>query len=93
MIKSRLKSSNKDISEDKQDDELDNSKHTDISLDSVEQLQQLLNEINDSCVEFLKNEDTDSALDQLKKAERILEDYTNDGKEVDRNMIIIVLYN
>lgn len=52
-----------------------------------------MNEINDSCVEFLKNEDTDAALDQLKKAERILEDYTNDGKEVDRNMIIIVLYN
>jgi hypothetical protein len=29
----------------------------------------------------------------LKRAEQILEDFTNEGKDVDRNMIIIILYN
>ena len=49
--------------------------------------------MNDTCIEFLKNEETENALDCLKRAEQILEDHTHDGKEVDRNMIIIVLYN
>jgi hypothetical protein len=53
----------------------------------------MLNSINDSCIASLKTEDTEQALEQLKKAETILEDYTNDGKEIDRNMIIIILYN
>lgn len=53
----------------------------------------MLNTINDSCIASLKTEDTEQALEQLKKAESILEDYTNDGKEIDRNMIIIILYN
>ena len=29
----------------------------------------------------------------MKRAEQILEDFTNEGKDVDRNMIIIILYN
>lgn len=53
----------------------------------------MLNEINETCIEQLKNEDADSALDTLKRAEQILEDFTNEGKDVDRNMIIVVLYN
>ena len=53
----------------------------------------MLNTINDSCIASLKTEDTEQALEQLKKAESILEEYTNDGKEIDRNMIIIILYN
>jgi hypothetical protein len=52
-----------------------------------------LNEINETCIESLKNEETENALDCLKRAEQILEDYTNEGKDVDRNMIIIILYN
>lgn len=65
----------------------------DRSIESIDKLQNLLNEINDTCIESLKNEETENALDCLKRAEQILEDYTNDGKDVDRNMIIIVLYN
>ena len=41
----------------------------------------------------MKNEESEQALDCLKKAESILEDHTNEGKDVDRNLIIIVLYN
>ena len=52
-----------------------------------------MNQINELFIEQLKNEETEQALETLKKAESILEDYTNEGKEVDRNMIIIVLYN
>jgi hypothetical protein len=63
------------------------------SLDSIDKLQNILNEINDQTIEHLKNEETDQALENLKRAEQILEDYTNEGKDVDRNMIIIVLYN
>ena len=63
------------------------------SLDSHDKLQNLLNEINETCIESLKNEDADSALDTLKRAEQILEDFTNEGKDVDRNMIIIIFYN
>jgi len=53
----------------------------------------VLNDINEACLEQLKQDDSETALEQLKKAEQVLEDYTSDGKEVDRNMIIIVLYN
>ena len=63
------------------------------SLDSIDKLQNLLSEINETCIESLKNEETENALDCLKRAEQILEDYTNEGKDVDRNMIIIILYN
>lgn len=63
------------------------------SLDSIDKLQNLLNEINETCIEQLKSEDVESALECLKRAEQILEDFTNEGKDVDRNMIIIVLYN
>ena len=63
------------------------------SLDSHDKLQNLLNEINDTCIESLKNDETENALETLKRAEQILEDFTNEGKDVDRNMIIIILYN
>lgn len=62
-------------------------------MDSIDKLQNMLNGLNDTCIESLKNEENESALECLKRAEQILEDYTNEGKEVDRNMIIIVLYN
>ena len=64
-----------------------------LSQDSLDKLQTMLNSINDTCIASLKTEDTELALEQLKKAELILEDYTNEGKEIDRNMIIIILYN
>ena len=62
-------------------------------MDSHDKLQNLLNEINDTCIESLKNDETENALETLKRAEQILEDFTNEGKDVDRNMIIIILYN
>ena len=74
-----------------EEDDLDND--DDRSLESIDKLQNLLNEINETCIESLKNEETENALDCLKRAEQILEDYTNEGKDVDRNMIIIILYN
>jgi len=52
-----------------------------------------LNEIINTCIEQLKSDDSEAALECLKRAEQILEDFTNEGKDVDRNMIIIVLYN
>ena len=52
-----------------------------------------LNQINEETLEHLKNDEAEMALETLKRAESILEDYTNEGKDVDRNLIIIVLYN
>ena len=41
----------------------------------------------------LKSDETELALEALKRAELLLEESTNEGHDVDRNMIIIVLYN
>ena len=63
-----------------------------IQSDDSDLISQIIG-INETCIESLKNEETENALDCLKRAEQILEDYTNEGKDVDRNMIIIILYN
>ena len=44
------------------------------------------------CTTHLKAEDTAQALEALKPAEVMLEEHTNKGKDVDRSMIIVVLY-
>ena len=41
----------------------------------------------------MKNEDNDNALECLKRGEQLLEAVTAEGKDVDRNLIIVVLYN
>ena len=41
----------------------------------------------------LKNEDAESAIESLKRGENLLEQITTEGKEVDRNLIIVILYN
>lgn len=48
---------------------------------------------NEQCLAHLKAEETEQALDSLKKAEMLLEEHTNEGRDVDRNMLIIILYN
>lgn len=49
--------------------------------------------MNLAAIKHLKADQTESALESLKKAEALLEERTNEGMEVDRNMIIIILYN
>jgi len=41
----------------------------------------------------LKGEDNDNALECLKRGEQLLEAVTAEGKDVDRNLIIVILYN
>lgn len=41
----------------------------------------------------MKNEETETALDSLKRGEQMLEFITSEGREVDRNLIIVILYN
>lgn len=41
----------------------------------------------------LKNEDTEAASESLKRCEQILENLTSEGRDVDRNQIIVVLHN
>lgn len=50
-------------------------------------------ELNQEAINELRNEDASEALERLKRAEQLLEQMTSEGKEVDRNMIIVVLYN
>lgn len=61
--------------------------------DSTDKLQSELIKLNELCISHLKAEETEQALEALKQAEIILEEHTNEGKDVDRNMIIVVLYN
>ena len=58
-----------------------------------EDVQKLLTEINNDAILDLKNEETETALDQLKRGEQMLEFITSEGREVDRNLIIVILYN
>jgi len=56
-------------------------------------LHSTLLELNQEAISELRNEEAASALDHLKRAEQLLEQLTSEGKEVDRNMIIVILYN
>lgn len=58
-----------------------------------EDVQKLLTEINNEAITELKNEETDSALEALRRGEQMLEYITAEGREVDRNLIIVILYN
>lgn len=58
-----------------------------------EDVQKLLTEINNEAILDLKNEETETALDSLKRGEQMLEFITSEGREVDRNLIIVILYN
>lgn len=61
--------------------------------DTIDKLQEDLMKLNEQCITHLKAEETEQALEALKQAEVMLEEHTNEGKDVDRNMIIVVLYN
>ena len=58
-----------------------------------EDVQKLLTDINAEAIGDLKNEETETALDSLKRGEQMLEFLTSEGREVDRNLIIVILYN
>jgi hypothetical protein len=58
-----------------------------------EDIQSLLTELNDTAITALKNEDNENALECLKRGEQLLEAVTAEGKDVDRNLIIVILYN
>ncbi|CDW76372.1 UNKNOWN [Stylonychia lemnae] len=58
-----------------------------------EDIQQLLTELNDTAIQALKNEDNENSLECLKRGEQLLEAVTAEGKDVDRNLIIVILYN
>ena len=58
-----------------------------------EDVQKLLTEINNEAIQDLKSEETDQALEALKRGEQMLEFVTAEGREVDRNLIIVILYN
>lgn len=53
----------------------------------------MLTDINNEAIAELKNEETDSALEALRRGEQMLEYITAEGREVDRNLIIVILYN
>jgi len=56
-------------------------------------MNQILLDINQEALNDLRNEDANSALEHLKRGEQLLEQVTSEGKEVDRNLIIVILYN
>ena len=64
-----------------------------ISLSLDEDIQSLLTELNDTAIQALKSEDNENALECLKRGEQLLEAVTAEGKDVDRNLIIVILYN
>lgn len=49
--------------------------------------------MNDTAIQALKNEDNENSLECLKRGEQLLEAVTAEGKDVDRNLIIVILYN
>ena len=87
---------NRDISHGREPDSAGLS-HPSDSEDDIdkdeEDVQKLLTEINNEAILDLKNEETETALDSLKRGEQMLEFITSEGREVDRNLIIVVLYN
>ena len=58
-----------------------------------EDVQKMLTEINNEAISDLKAEETEQALEHLKRGEQMLEYVTAEGREVDRNLIIVILYN
>jgi hypothetical protein len=53
----------------------------------------MLTDFNTIAIADLKNDETENALDSLKKGETMLENFAAEGKEVDRNLIVVILYN
>jgi len=87
---------NRDISHGREPDSAGLSHPSDSEDDmdkDEEDVQKLLTEINNEAILDLKNEETETALDSLKRGEQMLEFITSEGREVDRNLIIVILYN
>lgn len=75
------------------DSDIQNKDPGKFKIYGLEDIQQQLKELNDSAVASLKDEDTESANDKLKRWEQILENLISEGRDVDRNQIIVVLHN
>lgn len=67
-----------------------------------EDVQGLLTELNDTAIQALLRSDdpantssnnNEHALECLKRGEQLLEAVTAEGKDVDRNLIVVILYN
>lgn len=67
-----------------------------------EDVQGMLTELNDTAIQALQKSDdpantagnnNEHALECLKRGEQLLEAITAEGKDVDRNLIIVILYN
>ena len=72
------------------------------SMGIDEDVQGLLTELNDTAIQALLRSDdpanttsnnNEHALECLKRGEQLLEAVTAEGKDVDRNLIVVVLYN
>lgn len=101
--------SNRDEDEEEDEEELDDDEDEsldDLNIDKGklslkfwfelwidEDIQHLLTELNDTAIQALKNEDNENSLECLKRGEQLLEAVTAEGKDVDRNLIIVILYN
>ena len=59
----------------------------------MDKLSNQIGELNSKCLDLLKDGKADLALSKLKEAESLLESMTNDGHDVDRNLIIVILHN
>lgn len=95
-VHANMSHGNRDISHGREPDSAGLS-HPSDSEDDIdkdeEDVQKLLTEINNEAILDLKNEETETALDSLKRGEQMLEFITSEGREVDRNLIIVILYN
>jgi hypothetical protein len=66
-----------------------------------EDIQTTLTDLNDVAIQSLLKGDepnaaatnNETALENLKRGEQILEQITAEGKDVDRNLIVVILYN
>lgn len=72
--------------------QITNAKENDTSK-GEDEIPSLLKELNETAIYALNNDDNENALECLKRAEQLLEVITSEGKDIDRNIIIIVLYN
>ena len=92
-----ISNENREIISQSQDPDSAGLTHASDSEDEIdkdeEDVQKLLTEINNEAILDLKNEETENALDSLKRGEQMLEFITSEGREVDRNLIIVILYN
>ena len=58
-----------------------------------EEIPELIKELNETGILAICNDDPQSALECFKRAEQLLEILTSDGGDVERNTVLMILYN